>query len=655
MNKLIIILFVFLNFAIQAQESLRIAKVEHKYLSNGIEVFLLKDTNQTNLYLSVYCSYRPITTKYYAGIDKVFAFLTGGRILMDSIYAKTLIINKKSLDSALHFIRYQVFERQFNEKEFEKAKIFIKNNSTQLYDNIARIINYPRDYPLDNNIPEYMQAKDLMSFRYRFSAKKTTVILVGNYSDSAYIMIDSLIGGMKFQTHEFTPVRLRRNTPKGLYFVNKHDTIFSVGFVQGFRLKKPIDIIFYEFFHNLLKVVYPQGKSILKFSSLGSYQAYFIPTQEIVKEVKNFEKRIENPIHDLSKEDIYLIGQKMRYWLDSIVSSPWGFTDIVYYIYKSNENLEYLSKLRQTLSNLDASKIETLLVNLLKEKKIPVIIGNELLVGCQILNLTNDYDISFVDRKIYKYKVIKKGFNAWTVINRYISFVSPYRTIKNLTYNFDGVFFVDSSFFYFKGYVWKKAPNLYRYQTFIITDKDTLFHYLLLYDGYKWLDSSALGSKILDSVQMSIAQKRAYILGELYYKELGYNPKILCDPELLANNLYKIRVRANNVYFDEVYDMSTGRKMNTSIKRGQDWIKSFYYYDYTRVSKGKNDFKIPFTVVEQTYRYTMVQELRKVSFHTISKKIFTKDYYFYPGKKRKSGLLNCISRCIKKIQKFCIF
>ncbi len=656
MRQLIVIALLMCALHTWGQTTWQFNKAESRRLSNGVEVVLVRDSTKKNIYLSLYASYRPVSSRYYAGEDKVFAYLAGGRILLDSVFVRTLIVNSGGLDSALRFIKAIVFRRSFGQSQVRHAIMVLRGSMQDtLPERAARLINYPRDYALNYKISEYLQPQDIDNFRHRFDTKKITLILAGNLPDSTFSLVDSLFSGLKVETHEFSALQKRQKTPRGLYFINSQDSIPKAGFVKGFFLRQPIDFVRYRVLQGLLKKVYPHAYLTVHYSALGSYLGLFIQSKDINQSLEELSTRLTNPARSEDISQIKGLGIQLSWWLDSLLTTAQGFGDMAYMTIKSGKKLSYLSQLRRDFLRLNKQNINDFLPKDLKKKVTLVIVGNELLMGCDILKLSAQYDINFVDTKLYRYKIIKKGFNAWTVIDRYIRFVSPQKKIRNLSYRFDGLFFVDSTFLHLKGYVWKKAPNLYRYQTFVISDTDTLAHSLMLFDGHRWIDSTALGSRELDSLAAAINMQKTYILGEIYYKKLGYKPKIICEPALLSENIYKIRVKTGNVYFDELYDMATHTKLSTVVRGKDCWYKSFYYYDYTRVEQGKIDFEIPFTVVEQTPRYTFTQRIEQVNFKPIKRKVFSDKYYFWPGKRRHKGLMFYITRCFNKIKKLCIF
>ncbi len=655
MRNTLIILFLALSVASYSQAGWVISKMEQKKLENGLEVVMLYDTTQKNVFLTLYSSYRPVTGKYNSGVDKVFAYLTGGRILLDSVFARTLISNPEGLDSALRFVRNIVYNQVFDGEQVSRAITMLRQNDETLWQRVPRFIYYPRDYALGKKVSEYIKPEDVMNFRYRFDLHKTTLILAGNLPDSTLNIVRRIFSAVKIQTHEFSPLKKREKSPHGLYFVNIADSSARVGVVKGFDLSWPIDIVKYRTLEALLRSIYPESRYTLHFSSLGSYFGIFIETDDLHNDLKQLLNRMKDPLAGVSASQIEAVGAGMAAWLDSTVASPTGFEDMIYFILRSGEKPAYLTYLREKFLTLDYTSLKDLLPKDLDKKITPVVIGNELLIGCDILKLSANYDISFTDAKLYRYKLMKKGFNAWTVIDRYVSFVSPHSPVKNLTYQFDAVFFVDSSFMHLKGFVWKKAPDFYRYQTFVITSTDTLLHQLLIFDGNKWVDSTVLGSSEPDSITMRLNMQKTYILGEKYYKQLGYEAEIICDPDLLASNIYKIQVHTGDLYFEELYDMGSQTKLQTVIRGERCWYQSFYYFDYRRLQDGRIDFKIPYVVVEQTPYYTLTQSILAVSFRPISKRIFRKDYYFWPGKQPKKGFLSYISRGFDKIKKLCIF
>ncbi len=655
MKRVSYIFFLLLNMQVFAQSGWRISEIKSQRLDNGLQVILMRDTMQKNVFLSLYCAYRPVTSQNYAGVDMVFAELTGGRLIMDSVYARSLISNPEGLDSALRFIKDVVFARVFSQADVRRVVRRMRSRRDSLTDRIPRLVFYPRDYALGVRVSEYLQAADVMNFRFRFDLNKTTIILAGNLPDSTLKIVSSVFSTLRLETHEFSSYHKRKKRPQGLYFINTSDSSLTVGFVSGFDLDRPIDFVRYKLLETLLRNVYPSPASMVRFSALGSYMGFLIHTGELNESIKNLQQRLKNPAQGLSLSQINAVGADMLRWLDSTVATPVGFEDMIYLILHSGEKPQYLTQLRKKFASMDLSTLTALLPTDLEKHSIPVAIGNELLVGCQILNLSEQFDISFLDTKLYRYKIIKKGFNAWTVIDRYIRFVSPQKRVKNFSYQFDAVFFVDSTFLHLKGYVWKKAPNLYRYQTFVLTATDTLFHRLVIYDGHSWLDSTAMGSMALDSLQAKLDMQQTYILGEMYYRELGYKPELICEPDLLAVNIYKIRVHTGSVYFDELYDMATQTKVSTVARGAQCWYRSFYYYDYRRIRDGRIDFKIPFVIVEQTPRYTLTQTITRVGFRPLRRKIFSAHYYFWPGRRHRPGLSTYISRGFDKIKKLCIF
>jgi hypothetical protein len=306
-----------------------------------------------------------------------------------------------------------------------------------------------------------------------------------------------------------------------------------------------------------------------------------------------------------------------------IIKTPQFYTNLIYFTWHYNLPKNFVFNYFQKLRSLTYSDFKKMQYPDLLDSAAYIMVGSRQKNACKLLELARNFNINIYDRNIYKYDVMQKGFDAWTVINRYLLLNAPHKPLRNLTLEFDGMFFSDSTFLHLTGYVLRKWPNYYRFQTFVIHGSDTLFHYLSLFDGKNWYDSSAVGRVPSDS----LAWKKTDFFTEQFYKQLGYRVKLLCEPSLFVQNIYKIRVTTPSGYrWYDFYDNSQGIKLYTqffAVENEKNWLQTIFYFDYQRIEQGKWSMRVPFVIKQQTPDFTLELHLKRVNMRKLPTSYFS--------------------------------
>ncbi len=594
--------------------------VVYDTLANGIRVVEVFDTTEENVYISFFARYRPITSDYFMGRDRIFAYLTGGRIINDNVFVRSVVCSADAVDSALRFIRDRVFRSQFRSAQVKEALVYLKQPSP-LEDRAAELIAYPRSYPLSRRISEFMTPQQIAEFAHEFDLHDIVLVVRGRLTENVDSLAQGIFGVLSMPSQpgkgQAAVAKVPPRSNQGLYFVNVQDSSLRLGIVYPVAQTWPDVYPQMLLLKHFLLQYYPWGKFVFRSSVFGSYAGFFFRANRLREDLSVLLGRLNS----LNSSAMSTVRRAAQAEMDSVLSDPWKKNELIYFAYLNGKGLDYKSAL---LDNLQKASF-----NDLKQKFTPVAIGNELLWGCDLLSLSSQYQINFTDDKIYRYRVLKKGFNANTIIDRYVNFVLFSRVPRRFFYVFEGSFFTDSVFLNIRGYVAKNEAGLYRFQTYLVTDSGNVFHSLILYDGKQWIDSSYYGSSVIDASLAQITQMQRYILSEMYFDRLGYKARIICEPELLVQNIYKIKIEASDsVYFYSYYDMATREKTQTIVYTSTGWKESFYYYNYQRIKKGRYYLKVPMVIVEQTPQYTFTLRLKDISFGHIRKKVFSQGYDF---------------------------
>ncbi len=613
-----IFLLIFSLIFFRGYGSVAADSVVYDTLANGIRVVQVFDTTEENVYISFFARYTPITSDYFMGRDRIFAYLTGGRIINDNVFVRSVVCSADAVDSAFRFIRDRVFRSQFRSAQVKEALVYLKQPLPLEY-RAAELIVYPRSYPLNRRISEFMTPQQIAEFAHEFDLHDIVLVVRGGLVENVDSLAEGIFGVLSASPQpakgQAAVAKVPPRSNHGLYFVNVQDSSLRLGIVFPVAQTWPDVYPQMLLLKHFLLQYYPWGKFVFRSSVFGSYAGFFFRANSLREDLSVLFGRINR----LNSSAMASARRAAQADMDSVLSDPWKKNELIYFAYLNGKGLDYKSALLNDLHKAYD----------LKQNFTPVAIGNELLWGCDLLSLSSKYQINFTDDKIYRYRVLKKGFNARTVIDRYVNFVLYSRAPRRFFYVFDGSFFTDSVFLNIRGYVAKNEAGLYRFQTYFVTDSGNVFHSLILYDGKQWIDSSYYGSSVIDASHAQVAQMQRYILSEMYFDRLGYKARIICDPDLLVQNIYKIKVEAgDSVYFYSYYDMATREKTKSIVYSSAGWEESFYYYDYQRIKQGRYYLKIPMVIVEQTPQYTLTLRLKEVNFGHIRKKVFSKSYDF---------------------------
>jgi len=227
----------------------------------------------------------------------------------------------------------------------------------------------------------------------------------------------------------------------------------------------------------------------------------------------------------------------------------------MFYYWHYSLSPDFLAGYYNSVRNLSYGSLKEYVIRGLADSSAFILIGGKHKNWCDVISLADSFRINLYDAQLYKYNVITHGFDANVIIQGYLDFVLPTKPLKNLEYNFNGYFFADSNFVDITGKVYRKKPDYYKFFTYISLSDDTLLHYLSIYDGKEWYDSTGTGKVSADS----LSYDRNYLFSELFYKDLYYTPEVICDPVLSDLDIYKIRVITRQGYFYyDYYDNAKG-------------------------------------------------------------------------------------------------
>ncbi len=634
--RFVILLSVFLFFVygkIDAQ-IINFSKAKQETLDNGLTVLAVTDSSFSGLVVGYYCEYPVIRNKTEIGSDLLFAALTGGQVIGRSIYKYAVVSPGGRVDSILSGIRSVVFD-----SAYDAARILQARQQLREKDFFVKTAYYTvlgRRHYMSLDLSMYLGLDTVLKFRRRLNPDHSLIVVYGAVpTDSVFKSVRRYFSGLVNVPYDYT----RRKLPPKRFSVNyvEKDTQ-TVGF--AFPLK-------YNFKQNFLNVAvleafldmnYPDINQSAQISDDVSVFYAFMPAGTLSKSFYRLRDLLRRfSAGDFTRAEFAYIKQALLDRTLVMFKNPVFIADMMFYYWHYSLSPDFLAKYYNTVRNLSYASLKKYVIRGLADSSAFILMGEKQRNWCDVMTLADSFRINLYDAQLYKYNVITHGFDANVIIRRYLDFVLPAKPLKNLEYDFKGYFFADSEFVDISGKVYRKKPDYYKFFTFVPLSNDTLLHYLSIYDGQQWYDSTGAGR--IQSDTLSYA--RNYLFSELFYKDLSYTPQVICDPVLSDLDIYKIRVSTPDGYFYyDYYDNAQKIKLYTEFYSQADsqWLMTVFYDDYRRIKLKGVDFKIPFTIKEQTPDYTMLMNLTDISAGRIPAKVFSPSYPLWqvpePGKKK---------------------
>ncbi len=586
-------------------------------LANGIHLLLQQDTLTDNVYIGFYIKYRPLRSNANRGADLMFAQMTGAQIIGRDIYKRFVVTDSIGVDSSFRFLNYVIFRRKFNEFEFLRAKHFLKTKD--IYSRAAYILTLGRRHYLSRELSDFVTLDTIYNFRNRLKNSQIAVVIYGNFDETKVIKLFN----KRFKNFQVKPVTLAYSGyPKTKFSVNFVDTkIPAVGFAFATRYNFAYNFLLYNVLRAYLQIRYNKISISVPISDNLTVFSAFVRDSNLLATFYGLHKALlAFQQAKLTDYEINLIKQELGQEFDLMLHTPQFYIDLVYFTWLLDLPRNFALKYLESIQTFNKQTLYSLKVPGFADSSAYILMGNKTIYYCDLLRLSKNYKIYLLDSNIYRYDVIPRGFDADVLISRYLRFVAPKRVPKNLTINFRGFYFVDSTFFKVFGKILQKGPNYYKFELDLALPDDTLLLLRTVRNGTQWFAMTDTGETAVDSLNFYATN----FFVEKYYKKLGYKTELECDPILIASGIYKVAVWTGHGKFYDYYDNGQKIKLRTACVPPDSIARcDVYYYDYQRVKIGNQDFKLPKIIHQQASRYTLELHITDISTRHIKRKEFT--------------------------------
>lgn len=654
MNKFAtIILFLIISSTCFPQQVLQdLSNYKSTKLPNGLTVISVKTNEFKLINYSLIINFHENTDNEYPGaIDMITQLMGCDRTNKTQIH-KNMVSDSTAIDSLLNFMRGVVLSPNFEEEKITKTKnFFLKKIEMQKLSRIefkqigrrysfgakSSFSQFPTEFSINSINKSILGAIHTKIIR----PNNTYIIAVGNIEHDTFVKYVAKNFGYwqgenLIEEHE-TP---NYKSETKINFINQQSTpIISINYpLQHYYTDD-------DFFASEINAKVFENKiteTLPKYNYAENIEFKFEPNEISSEFYLLFDTKFEYSydaiiqsiqtmrdliIYQATSSDINTAKSDLSTEFKNSTKNPYNIAEYAYITEKNNLPKYYFQKYNENLNKTSQLQIANTTERIFRPDNASILIqGDEKELTCQLYYLAKFFRVEFFDENQFKYKIINKGFDCYTVINDYLDACKASTSIKNLTVKFDATYTADT-IYNVEGIIYKKAPNLYYYKTVLIIDEDTLLQKLQIANDEVWLDSSAIGAQYSTEDKFWAKIYQAYIFPELYYKNLSYEPEFICDTSLLNHNIFKIKVNTPyDVFFYDYYDLNKKEKTKTEtilVKNGKsETVQIIEYSDYRRISN-RSEIKMPYTITQIVGEIFFTLKIKEIDDkNNIKKKIF---------------------------------
>ncbi len=663
-------IFIFLALTVNAQQILTdLSNYKATVLDNGLTVITVKTSQFDYVNYRLVFDYNPADEKQPGAVDFLIAYLGLSRLSPTQFYT-TKVSDTNAVDSMFRFIKHNIFEPVFETKKIEFTKKTLKQHIENQHNTLTEhehlsdkfcfgfnsiYSQYPDIYDINNLSGRTLQSLYVNIIR----PKSAYVIAVGNVEHDTIVKYAKQNFNSWSGSTNTTPIpQPNNNLQTKIYFKNNTTKTFvSISYPTTFNYNEQ-----YFFEKIILSNIFEKrlDENSLTYCKSINYtinpvpfgQKFYVSMETSPDMVYDAIISATGTIRDMV---IYPVNAEKftkakadlsKKFTNSLVN-PYNIAQYAYIEYKYNLPTDFFQNYIKNINAIKINDLQPVAKKFFKPDNAAIFIqGNYDELICPLYRLAKFYRVDFFDADFRKYKIIPQGFDCRYIIADYLKFCNAGDKIRNLTIKFSVQYNADT-IYNVKGIIYKKTPNFYYYKTELILSEDTLLQRLQIANNEVWLDSTALGAKYYKEDEFWIRIYQAYIFPEMYYKEIGYTPELVCDTALMKQNKFKFKITTPyNFYIYDYYDFNLKQKYRTEtiIPRGskEDTVQIVEYSDYKSIKYGKiahntldstlmakdlygktSDIKMPFTITQQINGFQMIMKIDEIDdSKKINKKIF---------------------------------
>ena len=635
MKKQIIILFILLNsFSVFAQIDSVLLSLENYQkieLENGMKIILVQTNRYDYLNYRLIIDYQPFLEKDNKGANRIVAHILGCETNEKNRVWKTMVSHDNGADSLFNFLSDLIVSPNFkrttvdNVKKYYISQIALNNSLDSVILDFSNVFNFGKNHPYCekytkktiNNIDNSILFD---TYNKIFTPENTYLIIVGNIKvDTINFLAQKYFGKWQKKNISKNNYSITNVTDTKVFFINNNtsNTYVSITYPIDNNLSHADYIASRVMFNvlraNIDKELNNNGTNILSIKSkfcpdpfigdisISASQSDNMLTSTvfgILSQMKKIQSIDENK---------FLVKNTKAKMKQDFINSFKRPQNIDKYELTKNYYSNYLSNLNKVSPY---AVQQTARKYIIPEASNIVIIGNRNKLFCQLIELANYYDVYFNDMELNNNKIIRKGFGSQVIINDYISYCKAENKIIDVVINFDAEYKIDTISYQLKGQIKKKHPHYYFYRTELFLQTDTLFHHLQICNDEAWLDSNIIEQKIFLEEDFYKRIYKAYLFPELFFEQLNFEHKLICDTSLINQGLYKIEIiTPYDVIYYDYYNIDTKEKVKTEklINKDNNLVvtETYEYSDYREIDE-QSKIKLPF-LIKQNFKSISIE------------------------------------------------
>ncbi len=631
-----------------AQSDSLLASLENyqKYeMPNGLKILLVQTDKYSYLSYKFILDFDLFFQSPSVGDIEILAQSAGAEYNGKNQIYKEMISDNNAIDSLLEFMSAAMLRPKLEEVSINNFKKYKRNqiaNSNKITDSIltnyTKIINYDKKHPYS----EFKTEEDINNITINilkdihnaiFIPQNAYLVIVGNAE-----MTEIIPFAQKYFGDWNTPPNVKNtykieniDTAKVLVIDNKDltKTDLAITYPINYRIDDPE----YISAETLKKIIFDKKgilyKNIVEDKKITStYMSemttdFYSSTFKIQAKLENdklqefIEVFYEN-IKDLikkptEKEILNTAKESMLMDFEKSFIIPYNVATYAYNLDKYKLNKKIYTKYKETINALTGSDIQAAAIKYLKPDNANyILMADKEKIFCSLQNLAYYFEIDEYLTNMYQFEKLKliynKGFDAYTIINNYLTYNNAYKNFANITIYFDAKHFykTDSSVLNVK--ILRKDEINYYLQTYIQTDSPTqLFHNLEICNSKRWLDSSYYHKAIEAADSVNYKVYRSFLFPEKYLDKIELSAILLCDQKLFESGFYKIKIFDNkNFELHHYFDIVNFQKVKTEKILNNKIVETIEYYDYKAF---EDNVILPHKIIQYTDNYKVIFDI----------------------------------------------
>ena len=576
-------------------------------LSNGMRIQVVKTSEYEYFTYRLTADVSSVNEGNLSGIKQVIADLTGCEYMPEDLIVKKMVSHDNALDSVFEFMAEVLYANKYSDfNQYKNNKIdILEQNADLKFQNIAAEAAGEKILT-----PESLRAIDIKAIetygKQCFSPDKCILTVVADV-DAATVQ-----DAAKKYFGKITKNSVKAQPAKP---IEAGDYIYSLDgsfpeTIIAYRCNFPFikTVKNYALGNVAYELMFLDKKDEARRRSAAKSESYSFYTKIPVQGFDAFQTEFyapRNPGFEFTEA-----GNKAKDIVtgefDKMLLRPEYAAEIASHLllYKLPKN--YFSQYKQAVNAITANELFDFFSAMTSSgRSVMVVAGPRKPLHCQLFNAAQYREVDFMTYTLEKERVIPKGFGAKTIIDTYLEKTGLIDAPKHLMEEFTSKYtFNDGSTYDSRGRIYRKYPDMYRMENYVIHAPDTLIiHYVEMFNGEVGYDSTKLyGAVRADSLRTKqLLQKAAFPI-EMNYGRLNVTTNFACDYVTDSSGYYAVDVTDPlGVHYRDFYSISEGTKDKTQILFRTGGVDTEILFTYQK----NGQYILPYVITEKAPSYTI--------------------------------------------------